>query len=149
MKKKTFSNENVYTWKQTCGSDHYLIIACKNKIYSRYLSEKEQLSNSILTLVSEHKVLVIMDYKSYYDIDLQPQTDLWLSCYLLILSEPLWEFDGVGSVTTDRTTTYLAAAPDHQVLCTIYDAPVHAREKGLYDRRRAHLISNPCRNQKH
>lgn len=47
MKKKTFSNENVYTWKQTCGSDHYLIIACKNKIYSRYLSEKEQLSNSI------------------------------------------------------------------------------------------------------
>lgn len=47
MKKKTFSNENVYTWKQTCGCDHYLIIACKNKIYSRYLSEKEQMSNSI------------------------------------------------------------------------------------------------------
>lgn len=47
MKKKTFSNENVYTWKQTCESDHYLITACKNKIYSRYLSEKEQMSNSI------------------------------------------------------------------------------------------------------
>lgn len=47
MKKKPFSNENVYTWKQIYGSDHYLIIACKNKIYSRYLSEKEQMSNSI------------------------------------------------------------------------------------------------------
>lgn len=38
---------------------------------------------------------------------------------------------------------HLAAAPDHQVLCTVYDAPVQAREKGLYDRRLAHLISNP------
>lgn len=48
MKKKHLAmSQNVNTWKQTCGSDHHPIITCKNKIYSRNLSEKEQMSNSI------------------------------------------------------------------------------------------------------